>query len=369
MIGQADMRALLAGVSPQSVGRLLERFGFCVVDHERSEMQIYEGVNGEQLILPMDRSRRDYVDLLWGLAQALVRSDRSFQDIVCLLFSPDSAIFRYSIEDPTVGPGTIPIGYASESIAALVSFIRFTAAGCESQRRVYTDVPRRAKMLSASCRLGHTEAGSFTLKVYCPSALAPQLTEDSPFGLEVLHSCISNLRYVSRELPADDGASLPPMMNLQVASAIARLQPVSDFGTAFASVDYVRDIEPRLEESRVPLTSRAFQNAKVVSARLARVAQQEEEVFRGYITDLHKDRPREDVGDVVRRVTLDVKHGSVWRRLIVPLTETSYRRAVEWHDHNEAIFIQAVVDKQRTPWTAVDVREMRRLDVGQLRLF
>ncbi len=66
---------------------------------------------------------------------------------------------------------------------------------------------------------------------------------------------------------------------------------------------------------------------------------------------------------------MSVKYGGHSRKLSMSLMPGQYKQALEWHGETRQLFIRAVVDKNTTPWSVYDLKEIYPLDANQGQLF
>jgi hypothetical protein len=155
-------------------------------------------------------------------------------------------------------------------------------------------------------------------------------------------------------------------MNRNVASALTRLQPPSDFSKGEVNVWFSAAGEQRpTQHASVLFENLTFDRAKEVVTRLERVPQIEEEALRGYVVDLHKDRPRRGA-EISRQVTVDVKFGGGWRKIFMTLLPPQYRDAVRWHETDQVVLLRAILDKRSSPWSVVNLIEFAALGPVQV---
>lgn len=106
--------------------------------------------------------------------------------------------------------------------------------------------------------------------------------------------------------------------------------------------------------NNLDLDARVYRRAHSVHDRLKKAEEFARELLRGYIVELHKDRPLPD-SEQSHEIKLDVKVGSTRRIVRLRLMRADYHKAVRWHDGNSEIDLDAVIDKRGHFWTVSEL--------------
>jgi hypothetical protein len=371
----SDIEGVLRRVDPESVAQFLKRRGFRRAGSKPGEVEVFANPASEVLLLPLNREASDYARRLRDLVELFTSDTASVDDVVGAIVLPDSDILRYRIESPETVWGHLRLSYTHEAMHALYDLLQYTAAGVSSQRTDYRRVSESAKAFADQCRFGQTEYGSFVLKVFCPTN--PITARDDlgePFGRVTTRALVENLEFLASEKSEDPSEPLPPTLNRNVASAVERLRPQASLGastevrvrySALQPADGVLPMAPPPEEvATLDLGLFVFSRAQSVRDRLKKAREFEREVVRGYITELHKDRPS-GANEQSHEITLEVKFGLTWRKLRVRLMPVQYREAVRWHDANLQIDVDAVVDKRSAVWSVSELISFKPTDRAQ----
>jgi hypothetical protein len=105
---------------------------------------------------------------------------------------------------------------------------------------------------------------------------------------------------------------------------------------------------------RLDLGQFIYSRAASVRDRFAKAEEFGRELLRGFITDLHKDRPN-NLGEQSHEITLSVKWEYRTRQVRMRLLPSDYRKAVRWHDDNTEVDLDAKIDKRGHVWTVAEV--------------
>jgi hypothetical protein len=104
-----------------------------------------------------------------------------------------------------------------------------------------------------------------------------------------------------------------------------------------------------------------FSRAQSIYDRLKKAEEFEREIFRGFITELHKDRPAK-AAEQSHEITLEVKYGTTWRKLRLRLLPRQYHDAVRWHDQNLQVDVDGVIDKRSAVWSVWQLKDFTPVD-------
>lgn len=377
MMNLSDIEGVLRRVDPSAVAQYLLRRGFKRTGGKEGQVDVYTNTSREVLILPLKREASDYARKLRDLIELFTTPTTSLDDVVASIVLPNSDIFRYRIETPETTWGHLRLSYTHGAMHALYDLLQYTAAGVSSQKTDYRRVSESAKAFADQCRFGQTEYGSFVLKVFCPTDPIGAKDElGEPFGRVTTRAVVENLGFLASEKSEDPSEPLPPTLNRKVASAVERLRPQVSLGASTEvrvrysplvspdEVALVQTLPEVVEEvATLDLGPFIFSRAQSVRDRLVKAEEFERELLRGFITELHKDRPT-SATEQSHEITLEVKIGTNWRQLRVRLLPNQYREAVRWHDANSQIDVDAVIDKRSKVWSASQLIEFRPTDPG-----
>lgn len=371
---------MMRNIDPTSVSRFLVRNGYIQEESSQTKIKFYSNSAGITVPLPLQKEAPDYPRRLFDILELFVTDELPIDDVVMSIVLPESDILRYRIETPDTAWGSLRLGYGYEAMQALHSLLKFTAAGVSTANLEYRRVSEDAKAYAQQCRFGQTEYGSYVMKVFCP--VRPAGVDygllDEPFGRSSTRSVIENLDFLSSEKAEDPQEPLPPTLNRNVAAAVERLKPYIELGseTEF-TVRYSSSLNSSPENMpsekgstfvNLKLGHFAFSRAKSVKDRLKKSEELQEEVLRGHITTMHKDRPLRDT-EQSHEVTLEVKAGAGYRQLRMRLLPAQYRQAIQWHEADEEVVIDAVIDKRSRVWSVYRLKNMKLRNTPQQRMF
>lgn len=372
MLEFGSIDSIIAAIDPDSVGRFLNKRGYTRTGSKAGVAEVFENAAGTLLALPTNRSASDYSRRLRDLLDIFADERMPLDDVVGTIVLPDSDIFRYRIETPEAAWGQLRLSYTYEAMHALYDVLRYSAAGVSSRRIEYRGgISEAARLFADQCRFGQTEYGSFVMKVFCPTnpigASEPDMIAE-PFGRQTTRAVLENFGFLASERAEDLSEPLPPTMNRQVASAVHRLQPRASLGlrteigfrfsplpTPATAFDMLPD-EGSVQA--LDLGPFVFGRAQGIRDRLKKAEEFERELLRGFIVQLHKDRPLPET-EQSHEIKLDVKVGLNRRLVRLRLLPPQYHRAVKWHDSNTEVDLDAVIDKRGHVWTVARLFDIK----------
>lgn len=279
---------------------------------------------GRQLTFPMDVSAPDYPEAVLLVLEKMspLLQVAPEQILERLRFAKDDVI-RLRIISPYHGDSFLPFEFASELVAAARKMIKSAACTVLKPRIHHPRLTLAdANELTEKSRFGHTEPGSFLLKIALPlNALDIQPTlglheEPAPFVRRVTEAIFRSLESLVGAIEADRTTELvsqlkneeSPMLSSNFCDAVANLhneQLNNDFELL---VDWSALLpQPRRARmSRVLVGGDYFSRISEVGRELKSAHKPEEEMFVGTVERLEGEMSRDGrrSGDVVLSLLL-----------------------------------------------------------------
>lgn len=365
-----DLAMMLKQLPSHAVLDLLPRFGYQIREEIAGRGVVFESPSGEQIAVPTNKEFRDYGRAILEVLDLLQEPGVTLSDLIAMLALPDCDIYRHRFADESAKWGSFPLYSFSEALPALHDLLKYTAAGAASQRRSYIRIPEIAERFERGCQAGQTEHGSYVVKIFCPTNPTAQFadSEGEPFGRTVTKACLENLAFLLDEEADVYDASLPATFNKNVAQAIGRLRPLTFMPQAVASFWFSARYSNRTAQDTVNINETTFKRASLIERRLTSTTGISQASYRGFIVELHKDRPGQR-RLVSHTITLEIRDGNAWRKLHLSLLPDQYRNAVKWHDRNQAVRLTALIDKRTKPWSVTEIISLESVDKNQAELF
>ncbi len=367
----SQLERVIGKIDPNTVGSFLITQGYERRNNQDNRFDIYESSSSQYLILPLDKSKPNYSRRILEILETFVDDECNIDDIIGRIVLPASDIIRYKVETPDTAWGHLRLSYGYDAIQALYDVFLFSAAGYATQRLDYRGVPESAKLFAKQCRFGQTEYGSFVLKIFCPLNPSGVRSENKePFGRGSTLSVVENIAFLASEDSENPEEPLPPTMNRQVANAVQRLKPYESLGTSAAMhINFSKSKSTEILIS--PLTDDAttldfgpfiYSRAKGISDRLKKAEEFQHEILKGYIVNLHKDRPKSNEHQS-HEVTIDVKYGTNFRQLRARLLPSQYRNAIKWHETDTPVLVDAVIDTRSKVWSVFQLNKISASEI------
>ncbi|MDI1345275.1 MAG: hypothetical protein PSV22_14405 [Pseudolabrys sp.] len=275
---------------------------------------------------------------------------------------PDCVVANLGTEQS--GLGGIDLTYAHGVLGQLVTLVSEAA---ETFAGSVGLPPRefRERVLRTS-RLGHTQVGSFGLKMLLPTEVQwPILDSDLPLGRRVTRTLERIVAYFGSETV--DGER-PPGVNHAVADAIAKLRPPGSL-SFFATVDFrcwpEWDASPAVRSGaivhRIALGPGSFERAEAVRDELKPHERVRERTFVAHPLVFREDRPNSK-GEIRRSVTLEIIDPDMHRQVVIDdIARESYDTCFAAQKRKKLVRVRAVIEEGQR-WT---VRTLLQLSSTQ----
>lgn len=364
-------------LTPDRTSLFLSMRGYLPSDRTRGRSRLFiNHETADSFFVPQDIEKDDYGPSLLGLLTLFTNDHFDLQDVCHTILSGPTAVLRWRRTGHDADLGSISLHEGTEVTSATKDGIMYTGAGLITGHRKYTNVPESARILAAGCRMGHTQPGSFIVRVYCPlskqDSAGDSLVAGNEFPSRVVNSFLDILDFFSRAPSADEAIAPPPALNSNLADAISRLRPQADFtrqslGVYFAASD--GNVDAQNEKRQVDISPLAYEFAKSECERLRAGDDFEDIAAYGYVAVLHKDTPFVET-ERRREVQIQIKYGGSSRHLWLSVNRAEHALAVNFYENDIKCFIRATVDK-RVPgrWRVYALQEFSEANADQLKLF
>ncbi len=379
---------ILAVITPDQVKAFLRARGFAETASRREGWSIMSR-DGCSFVVPNDSELIGYADTISSIVESFTTTDITYDEVLYQVFEPNSELMTHRLADLESTSGTATLGTVMKVIKGYYEVIKenakYVARGVLAAR-----VVQRGKEYSRSCRLGQTDYGSFILKFILPSGtpiVGPQ-GEQRTFGYEVTSLLEETFAFFAREdcVDVDVQQNKPPSLNRKVVEAISTISPTASLGAV--SEVHFRHADTMFVETRQRVEAPVTRMDSLYFDRIERVRQQfvraesfQRDVYKCYITDLHKDSPTERPPSAVRtgdewvpppkehKITVELRTGTSRRKLRLVLLPAEYKEAVRWHDEEIPLRIDATIDKRTSNWNVSELHELTPLPTTGRSLF
>jgi hypothetical protein len=344
----------LKSMAPLEVTAYLRSRNWRLVHHiaDKGAVWVLSLKDGEEVevLLPLDRTLRDYAQRMGDLLQVLGKvEERSQLEILTDINFSTADVVRFKLKCPAIDDGSIPIECGVQLVEQAYSMILAAACATVQPRPVYqTRKSQQAVDYMRKVRLGQTERGSYVLTAY--SVVSPHLQVhdqerlfevEEPFERQVilkLSTALNAVRKAAEEAGAN-GDLLPftEAVNLGVSAnlceAITKLMEESE--AQFLKVSFSWSptrTSPLNANNLVALSSDTIPVIKE-AARIFRARTPLEDVeIQGWVVKLAST-------DVTQegRITVAAEIEGGVRQIHIDLNAEEYARAVEAHRQGQQI--------------------------------
>lgn len=176
MIYSVDFRELCGTVNPFGVAKYVSETGWDEIatrhpDRMRAFNYNHDG-KFEQIIVPIDRTFKDYKDVLFSSVKKIADvEEKPLEQVILYLLNPSSDILKVRLAKKNVEPGNILLDDAVSLFDNAKKLLSAAAMDVVSPSKYHRGRPddNISKFLG-NCRFGQTEVGSYIISVVCPFA-------------------------------------------------------------------------------------------------------------------------------------------------------------------------------------------------------
>jgi hypothetical protein len=171
MFSDSVCKSALKGLKPQTVRLYLSAQGWTV--HEKtSKFSIYRNKElNEEVLVPNNRSFKDYVDRLEDLMNVLsFAEERTKNEILTnIMYASAVSVIEYRYESSSDEYGVIPIMDMNTLLNTQKNLTNYAYRDLVDWKKSYPSSRWRGSTLSDEVRLGQTTAGSYIVRFLYPS--------------------------------------------------------------------------------------------------------------------------------------------------------------------------------------------------------
>jgi hypothetical protein len=294
-------------VSPQSAREYAKANGW---------EQVKEGVKGRiylfrhseeklrQLIVPMDATTTDYAEMILEAASKLAAmEERPLDAVLNDLLLPNADILRFRLVEPEAANGSVPLQDGINLLEGAKKALLAAACSVVSPRSHHPRMSRtEADSLLASCKLGQTERGSYTMKIECPLEAveeeAPLLQGHEPFVRRTTKLLLQSSQRIVQGIERDEVETIyeeqsgQPVISSNLCDALLQMQSVKDDATLSLSAKWA-SIKPEPASTGIPTEVRFnpdyFPVISDIYTKLRPAGEERESIFVATVETLNGD--------------------------------------------------------------------------------
>ena len=354
-------------IPPASLIAFATRAGWTKVKPYRNLADLYQATERSDLLIPRDAQIADYPRVVSELIR-IFASDAEVDEfeIYRALFETDRDVVRMKIKE-TEGEG-IPLSTASQMIEGLRKTLAAVASSLRHSKPVYSSSPpQEIREVLEATRIGHTEPGSFVIKVSLPTvtkpmkSLFPALEDDNPplprqLAVRLLEA-LTATKQATIDYATEEPCGLHDLINkglsanfCEALSSIVRGVPRVDFELTWASIRP----RPKLTETVVFQSEHSpflLEAAKIFRDETPAI----EQTFHGFVHKLTRTQEQDD-----GRVGFVTKFEGKKYTAEVDLSPSDYGRAIEAHKSKSLVEIEGDMVRTGQRWR---IRNAQLLDI------
>ena len=234
---------LLDAVEPRQLVEYAKSTGWrLIVDSGlRPGIALYDSPDESlaQILVPLKTTFVDYGRRIADAVHVLAEKERRPElDVLYDLLRVDADVVRFRIVSTEVARGELPLEEALDLLVGARQALLSAACSVISPSTHHHRLSRgQAEQMIASCRLGQTERGSFTVAIVCPlgsvAASEASSCEDDPFPRKVTRLLMRSAARIVRSIESDAASSLfgapesdeEPVVSSNLCDALLRMRP------------------------------------------------------------------------------------------------------------------------------------------------
>ena len=195
----------------------------------------------DQLLVPVDASRRDFAQRMQDAVQRLVEFEqRPASNVVTDLMNYDADVLRFRVASQRAARGTLPLSQAIDLLAGAKQSLLAAAHSVLSPRKHHPKLSRtEAVQLLDACQMGQTEQRSFVVSISCPMRAVDEeqsglFKSDRPFArrtTSLLTRALASLDQAIEEDRVNSVVDEPEhLVSANLCEALLRMRPVEENG-------------------------------------------------------------------------------------------------------------------------------------------
>lgn len=372
---------LLEAVEPRQLGEYARSTGWrLIVDSSlRPGIAVYDSPDEDlaQVLVPLKTTFVDYARRIADAVHVLAEKEyRPELDVLYDLLRVDADVVRFRIVSTEVVRGELPLEEAVDLLAGARQALLSAACSVVAPSTYHRRLSRgQAEQMIATCRLGQTERGSFTVAIVCPlySVAAGESSsgDAGPFPRRVTRLLIKSAARIVRSIESDAVSSLfdssesdeEPVVSSNLCDALLRMRPPQERSSLMVSCAWTPSVPLRAQDSiprEVTFRQEHFPVLETIYQRLKPAEEPKSDLFVGYV-DAMKGEPGDD-SRVQGEVTLQLLREGAPLYARVDLGADEYRVANEAHMTGGMVAVRGILHRGRRVHRITDIESFHRIE-------
>lgn len=304
-MGQSDLSHDIAKISTNNIRGYAKTRGWVRLSGDVGSLAVFRHLNRDldQLLVPLDPQRSDYVDRIADAVAKLVEIEQRPQEAIIFdIMNFDADVIRYRVASPATEKGTIPLEDAIDLLEGARRSLLAAAHSVITPQKFHPRLGRgEADALLKSCRMGQTERGSFTVTLSCPLRA---LEHEAKFGNEPAGSfarqttrfLAASIRRIYTSIQRDSAFTAleetaeQPVISANLCDALLRMRPEDNDAALIFNISWAPSepvAEPAMSlNNQLTLQGEDFEEIENLYDQLKPQQQPKNEVFVGLVDQL-----------------------------------------------------------------------------------
>lgn len=338
--------AIANPLSGEDLARYLTATGWKETNRVRGIAAVWQNpeIQASEVLLPLDRSLRDYEDRIRDAINALAEQEgRKATELVRDVGLMNNNLVSVRVVHADTVQGSIPLSDGVSLIAKAKDMLLAAAMAMYSKRRQFSGLHvKAARDYFETLRLGQTEVGSFVVNIIAPIGAVPSGGgEDSePIGSAVTHSLVIGLKALTHAADVYRSSGSLKAFETSVTKGVSA--NLCDAVIGLSGQRRNRDFEVTVRSSPSPFGGRRemtfhFDLPRLDAVSTASAFLKNDYVAKnldlvGFVRKLNRARDSE-----AGTVTMETEFGGIERLVQIELSGEEYHLAVTAHDQKAAI--------------------------------
>ncbi len=361
-------------IRPRGLNKYLTHKGWKKIHSKFSDVNVFRN-DGEEIIVPIDKSLDDYNDLLLTAIDKLVGIEkRSRQSIIDALVMPSSDIINFRLNDSSTREGYISLVKGPQFLMSCQKALLAAACSVEDPQRHYQKLSRSvAKSFLEECKF-NTKAGSFVVNIMCPldaveestisdNAKKAKISQIEPFTRTVTRTLTTMMEDILKFVDNGDDKDVLPstsLVNSNFCKAIIGMCPENE--SSFLEVSAFDTFGSSIGQT-VAIPQAYFKQIESLAIKLTPTVDPSDQFVTGLVTDLHGERTPDGrpAGDI--EVSFQYNDEDIIKARAT-LNVDDYATALKAHSNGHYVSLRGTLKLGNRSHRISDVFEFKDLQSG-----
>jgi len=361
-------------IRPRGFNIYLANKGWKKTQSRFSDVNVFRN-DGEEIIVPIDRSLDDYDALLSSAVDKLVGIEkRPRRAIIDALAMPSSDIVNFRLKDSSTKEGYISLAKGPQFLMSCQKALLAAACSVEDPQKHYQKLSRSvAKSFLDECKF-NTKAGSFVVNIMCPldaveestisnNARKAKLAQEESFTRTVTRTLTAMMKDIMKFVDSGDDKEVlqsKSHVSSNFCKAILGMCPENDSSSLEVSAF---DTFGSLIGQPVTIPQVYFKQIESLASKLTPTVDPSHQFVTGLVTDLHGERTPDGrpAGDI--EVSFQYNDEDIIKARAT-LSVDDYATALKAHSNGHYVSLRGTLKLGSRSHRISDVFEFKDLQSG-----